>query len=118
MYEAKLYRLVRGGGVKEKIPFFRGMDIFWNYKIQFLLLLMFWNHGLISLYFQANQAGSSLGMEFLGFKEAFTFLLGTGMIIKSFVSDRHTSIAKWMREDCPKKCEELGKPVVQHYFDI
>lgn len=57
-------------------------------------------------------------MEFLGFKEAFTFLLGTGMIIKSFVSDRHTSIAKWMREDCPKKCEELGKPVVQHYFDI
>jgi len=57
-------------------------------------------------------------MEFLGFKEAFTFLLGKGMIIKSFVSDRHTSIAKWMREDCPKKCEELGKPVVQHYFDI
>jgi len=57
-------------------------------------------------------------MEFLGFKEAFTFLLGTGMIIKSFVSDRHTSIAKWMREDCPKKCEELGKPVAQHFFDI
>jgi len=65
MYEAKLYRLVRGRG---KIPFFRGT--------------------------------------------------GKGMIIKSFVSDRHTSIAKWMREDCPKKCEELGKPVVQHYFDI
>lgn len=113
-----LYRLVRGGGVKGQIPFLGGMDIFWNYKIQFLLLLMFWNHGLISLYFQANQAGSSSGMEFLGFKEAFTFLLGTGMIIKSFVSDRHTSIAKWMREDCPKKCEELGKPVAQHFFDI
>ena len=79
---------------------------------------MFWNHGLISLYFQANQAGSTSGMEFLGFKEVFTFLLGTGMIIKSFVSNRHTSIAKWMREDCPKQCEELGKPVVQHYFDI
>lgn len=94
----------------------RGMDIFWNYKIQFSLLLMFWNDGLISLYFQANQAGSSLGMEFLGFKEAFTFLLGTAMIIKSFVSDRHTSITKWMREDCLKKCEELGKP--HNYFDI
>jgi len=41
MYEAALYRLVRGGGVKGKIPFFRGMDIFWNYKIHFLSLLMF-----------------------------------------------------------------------------
>ena len=57
-------------------------------------------------------------MEFLAFEKAFTFLLGTGMIIKSFISDRHTSIAKWMREDCPKKCRDLGKPVVQHFFDI
>ena len=72
----------------------------------------------LSLILQANQAGSSSGMEFMAFQEAFTFLLGTGMIIKSFISDRHTSIAKWMREDCPKKCRELGKPVVQHFFDI
>ena len=61
---------------------------------------------------QANQAGSSSGMEFLAFQKAFTFLLGTGMIIKSFISDRHTSIAKWMREDCPRHCREIGKPVV------
>ena len=31
-------------------------------------------------------------MEFLAFQKAFTFLLGTGMIIKSFMSDRYTSI--------------------------
>lgn len=67
---------------------------------------------------QANQAGSSSGMEFLAFQKAFTFLLGTEMIIKSFISDRHTSIAKWMREDCVTKCNDLGKPVVQHFFDI
>lgn len=57
-------------------------------------------------------------MEFLAFQKAFTFLLGTGMIVKSFISDRHTSIAKWMREDCPKLCKDIGKPSVAHYFDI
>ena len=57
-------------------------------------------------------------MEFLAFEKAFTFLLGTGMVIKSFISDRHTAIAKWMREDCAKKCSDLGKPIVQHFFDI
>ena len=67
--------------------------------------------------FQANQAGSSLGIEFMVFKEAFTYLLTTGMIVKSFISDRHVSIAKWMREECGKKCTELGKPVVNHFFD-
>ena len=40
------------------------------------------------------------------------------MVIKSLISDRHTSIAKWMREDCVTKCNDLGKPVVQHFFDI
>lgn len=55
-------------------------------------------------------------MEFLGHQKAFAFLLSTGMIIKAFISDRHTSIAKWMREECPKKCQELGKPVVDHFF--
>ena len=57
-------------------------------------------------------------MEFLAFQKAFTFVLETGMIIKSLISDRHTSIAEWMREDCVTKCNDLGKPVVQHFFDI
>ena len=82
---------------------------------------LFINHINLFLYIkkiQANEAGSSSGMEFLAFQKAFTFLLGTTMVIKSFISDRHTSIAKWMREECPKKCSELGKPVIKHYFDL
>ena len=57
-------------------------------------------------------------MEFLAFKEAFAFRFGTAIVMKSFISDRHISIAKWMREECPKKCRDLGKPVIQHFFDI
>jgi hypothetical protein len=68
--------------------------------------------------FQANQAGSSSAMEFMAFQKAFTYLLGTGVIIKAFISDRHTLIAKWMREECPKKCKDLGKPVIDHFFDL
>ncbi|XP_068759957.1 uncharacterized protein [Montipora capricornis] len=67
---------------------------------------------------QANEAGSSSGMEFLGHQKALAFLLGTGMVIKSFISDRHQSIAKWMREEYPKKCRELGKPLIDHFFDL
>lgn len=67
---------------------------------------------------QANEAGSSSSMEFLGHQKALAFLLGTGMVIKSFISDRHQSIAKWMREECPKKCRELGKPLIDHFFDL
>jgi hypothetical protein len=44
-------------------------------------------------------------MEFLGHQKAFSFLLSTGMIITTFVSDRHASIAKWMREECTKLCK-------------
>ena len=65
---------------------------------------------------QANQAGSSSAMEFIGHQKAFAFLLGTAMIIKAFISDRHSQIAKWMRVECPKKCKELGKPLIDHFF--
>lgn len=59
-------------------------------------------------------------MEFIGHQKAFAFafLLATGMIIKAFISDRHLSIAKWMRVECPRKCNEMGKPVVDHFFDL
>ncbi|XP_068670428.1 uncharacterized protein [Montipora foliosa] len=57
-------------------------------------------------------------MEFLGHQKALAFLLGTGMVIKSFICDRHQSIAKWMREEYPKKCRELGKPLIDHFFDL
>jgi hypothetical protein len=48
-------------------------------------------------------------MEFLGHQKAFSFLLSTGIIITTFVSDRHASIAKWMREECTKLCKEMKK---------
>ncbi|XP_068712766.1 uncharacterized protein [Montipora foliosa] len=67
---------------------------------------------------QCNEAGSSSGMEFLGHQRAFAYLFTTAMKIKSFISDRHRSIAKWMRETCSKKCRELNKPVVEHFFDL
>ena len=65
-----------------------------------------------------NQAGSSSAMEFFGHQRAFDFLLSTGLIITTSVSDRHTSIAKWTRVDCPIRCRELGKTVISHLFDL
>ena len=57
-------------------------------------------------------------MEFMGHQQAFTFLLGTGMIIKAFISDQHSQITKWKKEECPQKCRELGKPIIDHFFDL
>ena len=57
-------------------------------------------------------------MEFFGHQKAFLYLLTTGMIIRAFISDRHSAISKWMRVECPKKCKELGKLVVDHFYDL
>lgn len=57
-------------------------------------------------------------MEFVGHQTAFEFLFTTGLIITSFISDRHAVIAKWMRVECPKKCNALKKPVIKHFFDL
>ena len=57
-------------------------------------------------------------MEFLAHKQAFTYLLTeTLMNITAYVTDRHGSITKWMREECPGICKKYGKPVVKHFFD-
>ena len=56
-------------------------------------------------------------MEFLGFQQALSFLLSTDMVITSFISNRHAGIAKWMREECPKHCKQLGKSTIDHYYD-
>jgi hypothetical protein len=69
-------------------------------------------------YTQANQVGSSTAMEFHGHKMALTYLLtNTSMIIKTYITDRHGAIGKWMREICPKLCEELDKPSICHMYD-
>ncbi|KAK3722374.1 hypothetical protein QZH41_013690, partial [Actinostola sp. cb2023] len=66
----------------------------------------------------ANEVGSSSEMEFIGHQRSILHLLSTGMIIKEFISDRHSSITKWMREECPKICLEMDKPYIHHYFDL
>ena len=71
-------------------------------EIKVLLLYCF-------LYFQRNQAGSSPAMEFMGFKQCMDYLLGCGVLITAFISDRHTTIASHMKKMLTK---------IVHYFDI
>ena len=60
-------------------------------------------------HFQANQAGSSNAMELFGAKRCFEFLKNAGLKIPSFISDRHRSIAKWIRE---------SEPETKHFHDF
>lgn len=48
-------------------------------------------------------------MELEGAKRCFQFLERLGLTITVFISDRHRSIAKWIREVCVK---------TTHYYDI
>ena len=48
-------------------------------------------------------------MEYAGFQRCMTHLLGCGLAIGTFISDRHLSIAKHMREKLSN---------VTHYFDL
>lgn len=57
-------------------------------------------------------------MEFEGHQKAMAHLLSTEMVITAFISDRHAKIACWMRDHCPKMCKSLGKPVIDHFFDL
>ena len=51
------------------------------------------------LYFwQANETGSNSKMELEGAKRCFSFIKKSGIAIRKFVSNRHTRIAKWIRE--------------------
>ncbi|XP_068712164.1 uncharacterized protein [Montipora foliosa] len=58
---------------------------------------------------QRNQAGSSPAMEFMAFKECMNYLIGYGLLITTFISDRHVSIASHMKKVFTK---------IIHYFDI
>ena len=73
-----------------------------NYSLQNLLHLC-----VSSL--QRNQTGSSPAMEFMAFKLCMDYLITYGLSITTFISDRHASITKYMRD--------VLKSIV-HYFDI
>ena len=48
-------------------------------------------------------------MEYMAFQRSLTFLHDNGLPITTFVSDRHASIAKHMKEKLPQ---------THHYFDL
>ncbi|KXJ17797.1 uncharacterized protein LOC110233295 [Exaiptasia diaphana] len=58
---------------------------------------------------QRNEAGSSPAMEYMGFQNCINFILGSGVVVGAFISDRHTSIAKHMREKLSH---------IKHYYDL
>ena len=59
---------------------------------------------------QANEVGSSNKMELEGAKRSFEAIKGKDMLpIKTFVSDRHRCLAKWMR---------ITQADTTHYYDI
>ena len=48
-------------------------------------------------------------MEFMGFQECMQYLIGYGLLISTFISDRHISIASHMNKVLHH---------IKHYFDI
>ena len=73
------------------------------------ILNLHWNNYTFSLSCQRNQAGNSPAMEFLGFQSCMDFLLGCGVVISTFISDRHTQIASHMKNVLKN---------ITHYFDL
>ena len=48
-------------------------------------------------------------MEFMGFQKCMDFLVGFGIVIAAFISDRHTQIASHMKNVLSN---------ITHYFDL
>lgn len=58
---------------------------------------------------QRNEVGSSHGMEYMAFQNCMAYILGYGLVIGTFISNRHLQIARHMRQ-------HLGQ--ITHYFDL
>ncbi|XP_065068028.1 uncharacterized protein LOC135693461 isoform X1 [Rhopilema esculentum] len=58
---------------------------------------------------QANEAGTSNAMELLGAKKCFERLQKENIDVSVFVSDRHTGIAKWIKDHQTR---------TRHFYDI
>ncbi|XP_028416037.1 uncharacterized protein LOC114539599 [Dendronephthya gigantea] len=58
---------------------------------------------------QRNEVGNSTGMEFEGFQRSMDFLESQNIPISTLITDRHSKIAKHMREK---------RPNITHYFDL
>lgn len=68
-----------------------------------------WHIAFVVYLLQRNEVGSSIALEYADFQWAMTFLLGCGLAIGTFISDRHVSIAKHMREKLSN---------ITHFFDL
>ena len=66
---------------------------------------------IFNFYFcpQANEAGTSNAMELLGAKKCFERLQKENIDVSVFVSDRHTGIAKWIKDH---------QTSTRHFYDI
>ena len=60
-------------------------------------------------YFQSNEVGSSVAMELEGLKRSLVFLEAHDATPSSFITDRHSSIKKYMREQ---------QPTIKNQFDL
>ena len=67
------------------------------------------NSCVVLNFLQRNQARSGPAMEFMGFQKCIDFLLGCGLVITAFISDRHTQIASHMKNVLTH---------IKHYFDL
>ena len=52
--------------------------------------------------------GNSVRMEKEGFERSLSFLEGKGVVVKAVVTDQHTGVQKFLREQ---------RPGISHYFD-
>ena len=58
---------------------------------------------------QSNEVASSCHMEKEGLVRVLKFLEDHGLQVEVLVTDRHTQISKWMREN---------RSEIKHYFDV
>lgn len=58
---------------------------------------------------QSNEVASSCHMEKEGLVRVLKFLEDHGLQVEVLVTDRHTQISKWVREN---------RSEVKHYFDV
>lgn len=62
----------------------------------------------ICLCLQSNEVGNSQRMEKEGFERSLSLLEERGVVVQSLVTDRHTGVQKFMREQ---------KKDIRHFFD-
>ena len=73
------------------------------------IIVLYFNSVYILKLFQRNEVDNRTGLEYEGFQRSLNLVKSKGCKIATFVSDRHGSITKHMRE----KEEQTN-----HYFDL